>query len=223
MGYIVYDLQLKLLCWLIVLPYVAIIAVIFFKRMAKADRDFPSQRMLHRSMGIFSLMYIINRIFFILSDLERDVNGQTHYHYQLVFVGYIVVSIAFLNILYFGEKFIIKKTKFMLTYITTAVLIIEIILLFIPELFGFGRLLNYGISYFLMMLVLVLFIKMIIQSTGGIRRDFTLTLIGFLIIAAGAILEMDALLSSGIISPWLTPLMFAIGATILAYGLRSKA
>ena len=217
-----YDFPTKLISWLIVLPYITLITILFFRRMAKADRDFPSQRLFHRSMAIFFLMYIANRIFFILSDFERDANGQTEYHYQLVFIGYILVSIAFLNMLYFGEKFIVKKTKFILCYITTAALIVEVVLLFIPELFGIGRLVNYGLSYFLMMLVLILFIKMIVQSIGVIRRDFTLTLIGFLIIALGSILEMDALLSSGIIPPWLTPILFATGASIVAYGLRSK-
>jgi len=191
--------------------------------MAKADKDFASQRLFHRSMGIFFLIYIANRIFFILSDFERNAFGKTDYHYQLVFIGYILVSIAFLNMLYWGEKFIVKKTKFVLSYITTAALIAELVLFFIPGLFGIGRLVNYGLSYFLMMLVLILFIKMIAQSTGEIKRDFILTLIGFLIIAMGSILEMDDLLSSGIMPPWLTPLCFAIGASIVAYGLRSKA
>jgi len=222
-GYLKYDLPTKFWSWIIVLAYTGILTIIFIKRMVKADRNFPSQRFLYRSFAGVFICYIINRVFFILSDFERDLNDTTILHYQFVLFAYIFSSLAFLNLLYFGEKFIIKKTKFMLSYITIVVLVIELILVFFPEMFLLARAISYGLSYALMMLVLILFIRIIIKSTGAIRTDFIITLIGFVIIAAGAILETDALLTTGIIPPWLTPLCFASGASIVTYGLRSKA
>ena len=223
MGYLAYDFNIKFISWIIVLCYTAVLSIIFFIRMGKADKDFPSQRLLHRSVAGVFICYIINRVFFILSDIERDLNNTTAYHYQLVVFGYIFTSIAFLNLLYFGEKYIIKKTKFILSIITIVVLIIETVLVFIPDMFLLARGVSYGLSYFLMALVLILFIRIIIKSTGSIRTDFIVTLIGFAIIAAAALLEMDALLSTGAIPPYLSPILFALGASVVTYGLRSKA
>ncbi len=220
MGYLLYDLTTKTISWLIVIVYLVILGIVFLIRMKNADRDFKSQRLLFRSLALVFYFYILNRFFFILSDFERNLNNTTPFHYQLVNIGYIFSEIAFLNLLYFAEKFAIKKTKFLLTYITTIVIIIEIILVFNPAYFGIVRILTYSLSYTLLLLIFILFLRLTINSTGILRRNFLLTLVGLVIIAAGGILETDVLLSTGIIPPWLTPVLFAIGATIITIGMR---
>ena len=221
MGYLKYDLPTKVISWVIVMIYIGILGTIFLRRMRKADTELVSQKLLYRSMGLVFYCYVMVRVFFLISDFERDANNTTPLHYQFVAIGYIFTSLAFLNLLYFGEKFIIRKSKFILTYITISVLIIESVLVFIPEMFIVVRLLSYGLSYALLGLVFILFLRMTIKSTGSLRRNFLFTLLGLSIIATSGILEIDALLSTGDILPWISPLLFGAGATVVVIGLRN--
>jgi hypothetical protein len=220
MGYLKYNLELKTVSWLIVIVYLVILGIIFLRRMSQADKELKSVRILYRSIAMIFYFYILNRVFFMLSDFERDLYNTTPFHYQLVNIGYIFTELAFLNMLYYGEKFVIKKTRFLLTYITIFTISIQTILVFNPELFGIVRTLSYTLSYALLGLVGILFIRLTAQSTGTLRRNFLLTLLGLAVIAASGILESDAILSTGNIPPWLTPLLFAIGATIITLGMR---
>jgi hypothetical protein len=220
MGYLKYDLTVKTVSWIIVLCYLVIIGIIFLRRMAKADKEFKPVRILYLSLALIFFFYIGNRIFFILSDFERDLHGTSPLHYQFVNIGYIFTELAFISLLYYGERFAIKKTKFILTYITIGIIVIEAVLVLNPEYFIIVRTLTYGLTYSLLALVLILFLRLTAQSTGKLRRNFLITVVGLIILSVGAILETDALLSSGAIPPYLTPILFAIGATIITLGLR---
>ena len=221
MGYLLYDLRVKTISWIIAIIYLAILGIIFLRRMSKVDKEMKSVRILYRSIAFFFFLYIGNRIFFILSDFERDAFGTTDFHYQLVNIGYIFTELVFINLLYYGEKFAIKKTKFALSYITGAIIIIEAILVVNPEYFLIVRALTYGLTYTLLILVILLFLRLRSQSTGDLKKNFTITLMGLIIIALAALLETDALLSTGAIPPYLTPILFAIGATIITVGFRA--
>ena len=64
--------------------------------------------------------------------------------------------------------------------------------------------------------MLSIFIYLTVKSTGQLRTTALRTTIGLLIATVAALLETDALLSSGQIPPFLSPALFSIGITIFA-------
>lgn len=218
MGYLAYDLTTKVVSWTIAIIYIAIIAIIFFIRMTKAPEEPKSQKAMYRSMGLFFVCYIMIRVFFILSDFERDANNITDLYSQYVIIGYTFGNLAFLNVIAFGEKYLIKRERYIMTYIIIFFICFNIfMLIFFPSMLELIRLLNYFLNYTEFGIILMLYLYLIIKATGQIRKNALIALIGLAIAAAGILLEMDALLSTGLIPPYISPIFFSIGITIFAY------
>ncbi|MHA1343996.1 MAG: hypothetical protein ACTSQG_08415 [Promethearchaeota archaeon] len=243
MGCLPYDITIKFWSWTIVIIYCAIISMLFLVKMSKAPKEIKSQREMFRSIALFFLFYIGVRIFFLLSDFERDANCESILYFQYVFLGYICGILAFLSITYFGEKYIIRKTKNIASSAIIICVIIDIIIVIflpyivkyvvitkygenytqaeykhiVPFISNIVRYFNYAVQYSTMGLILVFYIYLIIKSTGTIRRNALVTLLGLAIAATAAFLETDALISSGLIPPFVSPIIFTTGVTIFAF------
>ncbi|MHA1146666.1 MAG: hypothetical protein ACTSR8_00290 [Promethearchaeota archaeon] len=218
MGYLVYDLATKVLAWTLTIIYIGIIAVIFFIRMTKAPEEPKSQKAIFRSTGFFFVCYIMIRIFFLLSDFERDAKGITDLYSQYVIIGYTFGNLAFLNIIAFAEKYLMKKGRYLITYIIIIFIGFNIfMLIFFPYMLDLIRLLNYALNYTEFGIILFFYLFLIFKTTGQIRKNAATALFGLAITGVGIVLEMDILLSSGLIPPYLSPILFSIGITIFAY------
>ncbi len=228
-----YDPTIKLYAWIIAIVYIGAIGIMFFFKMLKVSKEIKSQKEMFRSIGFFLYCYIGVRIFFLFSDLERNINCESLVYFQLVFLGYICSTLAFLNIVHFGEKYILTKTKMKITYIVSVCLIIDaLIVIFLPNIVAFGksqygltlleiaiiiRYFNYAVQYGTGSTLLLLYIYLAIKSTGKLRINALITLTGLVIATIASLLETDALLSSGNIPPYLSPIIFCIGITIFAF------
>lgn len=218
MGHLPYNLGLKTTYWIIVICYLAVLATLFLKKSLKS-KEMPSQKNLNRAIAIFFYMYVLARIFFIFSDFERDPHGQTDLYFQFVAASYISNILGFLVLIVVGEKYLIKPGKFLMSYILGAALIINIIILiFFPALFTIARYFNYAIFYSEVAIVVLLFLYMIRNTPGKLRKNATYSLIGLIIMAVASFLESDALITQGIVQPYYSPILFGVGATIFAYG-----
>lgn len=243
MGCLPYDITIKFYSWLVVIIYVVIIGVLFLNKMRNASDAVKSQKVMYRSIALFFFFYTGVRILFLFSDFERDANCQTLLYFQFVFLGYICSILAFVNLMYFGEKYVIRMERhYVSIMVIIAVIIDAIIVLSLPILvdlyaqsaFGSGyspaeyeqsvllltgvvRIFNYVIQYTCIGIVLMLYIYLIMKSTGKVRRNSIITLLGLAIASAAALLETDALLSSGAIPPWLSPALFAVGISVFAF------
>ncbi len=243
MGCLPYDITIKFYSWIAAIIYISIIAILFFIKMTKAPKEVKSQKVMYRSIALFLCFYIGVRIFFLFSDFERDANCESVLYFQFVFLGYICSIIAFLSIINFGETYVIRQTKHIFSYIIIISTIIDFLaVIFFPNLVNYVleskygsnynqaqyektvievativRYFNYSIQYSQIFIILGLYLYLTMKSTGRIRRNSLITLIGLAISAAAAFLETDALLSSGLIPPFLSPIILCIGLTIFTF------
>jgi len=218
MGYLPYDLTVKAISWIIVMIYCGIFGTIFLVKAIKATKEVKFQRNMYRTISIILFLYVVIRVFFLLSDFERDANSDTLLYYQFVVISYITTAIAFLNIIYFLESTVLRKTKHAISYIIIIMIIIDVsILILFNEYIQMVRYFNYALSYTEVGLILLVYLYLTVKSTGKLRQNSFLSLLGLALAGVASFLEMDALLMTGAIPAWLSPTIFAIGITIFAY------
>ncbi|TFF96947.1 MAG: hypothetical protein EU547_05720 [Promethearchaeota archaeon] len=215
MGNLPYNIILKSIVWLISIIYLGIIALILFIRSQKTE--IKSLKEMRRAFCLFIVFFILQRFFFILSDFQRDTYGQTSLYSRFVILGYIFLIIGFLNIILILEKNVIKKTRYIISIIILIFIGVNVIMLFFPELLNLVRTLNYIISYGEVVLLLIIYLYVIIKTTGNPRKKALITFLGLIFMTLGAILDSEALLTSGISQPFYDPILTAIGATLFGY------
>jgi hypothetical protein len=99
-------------------------------------------------------------------------------------------------------------------------LLIDIIMIFFPDLMGIVRYINYGLLYFEIIILGLLYMYVFKKTSGKVRINSLITIIGLAVMSSSAILELDYFITAGIIMPYYTPIVFAIGATVFAFGQR---
>ncbi|MGV9173358.1 MAG: hypothetical protein ACOC4M_06280 [Promethearchaeia archaeon] len=229
--------------WIIVIIYVSIIAALFLVKMSKTSDQVKSQRIMFRSIATFLFLYVTVRIFFLFSDIERNNNCQSILYFQFVFLAYVCSIAAFLTIIRFGENYLVKGDRHIISIIIFISVVLDILLVFalpnliefivvqqygqsyspsqlqtaILEVAGYVRVFNYVVQYGSGLALLSFYIYVTVKSTGKIRRTALMTLIGLMIAVLASFLETDAILSSGLIPPYLSPVLFATGISIFAY------
>jgi hypothetical protein len=213
MGYLPYDITIKSIAWIIVMGYLIILGLVFIFKYKKS----PEVKF-HIAVSIFFFLYAFARMFFILSDFERDLNSTSLVYYRFVAISYVCFVIAFLNIIYVFEKYI--TNRYAIVYIIVPMLFIDIIMIFIPDFMGIVRYINYGLLYFEIGIVGLLYLYVFKKTSGKVRKNSLISVIGLLIMSSAAILEMDYFITTGLVMPYFSPIIFAIGATIFAYGQR---
>ncbi|MBD3254880.1 MAG: hypothetical protein GF383_07290 [Candidatus Lokiarchaeota archaeon] len=217
-GYLPYNVMLKTTVWLFVIVYLGVIGTFFLIKSKRFPKVGTSQKFLFVAVALFFYMYIITRIFYILSDFERDANSATVLYYRYVAIGHIFIILALANIIFITEKYIINQSKYLLTYAFLIILGINvIILIFSPTLMPAVRYINYGLWYSQVIILLIIYLYLSVKTTGILRKKAFLTFIAIVVMMIGSIIESDALISSGLVSPYYTPIIFSIGATIFAY------
>ncbi|MFX0071528.1 MAG: hypothetical protein ACFFAO_10605 [Candidatus Hermodarchaeota archaeon] len=217
MGYLPYNIYLKTVPWIIVMIYLFLIATYFLVNSLKQPEELKSRKQVLRAIALFFYFYIVKRFFFILSDFERDANGDTQLFYRYTALAYVFYFLALLNFIFLTEKYVINRSKYILTYIFISGLIINIVMLFFPELMPIVRYLNYAILYTEVVILLIIYTYLAIKTTGKLRKKSIFIIIGLLVIVIAEFLESEALIMSGITTPYYSPIIFAIGATIFAY------
>jgi hypothetical protein len=184
-------------------------------RSLKAEEK--SQKDMFRAMALFFYFYIVARIFFIFSDFERDLNGSTLLHYRFVALAYISYILGFLNWIYFLEKYVLIRTKHVITYVLFVFLGVNIFMAFFPDLMPIVRYINYGILYAEVVIVFIIYLYLTINTHGKLRTKSLLSVIAIIVMVIGELIESEPLIASGIVLVYYSPILFAIGASIFAY------
>lgn len=215
MGFLPYDVLLKTTLWVIVMVYLGIIGTYLILKSIKKEEK--SARSMSHAYAIFIYLYIVARLFYIFSDYERDSNAETLLYYRYVALAYVFQILGLLCIIFVLEKYVIIRTKRIVTYIILVLLGVNIIMFFFPNFIPTVRYINYGILYFEVALLIIIYIYLTLNTTGELRTKALLTVIAFFTMITGTILEIDALSSTGLVLPYYTPILFAIGASIFVY------
>jgi len=238
-----YDPTIKIYSWIVVIIYIALIAVLFLVKMSKTSGEVKSQKIMFRSVAVFLFLYIAVRIFFLFSDFERNNHCESILYFQFVFMAYVCSILAFLTIIRFGENYLVKGDRHTVSIVIFVCVIIDIILVItLPALINFLgvqiygssysqselqttilqvaeiiRIFNYVVQYGSGLALLSFYVYITVKSTGKLRKTALMTLIGLLIAVVASFLETDTLLSSGFTPPYLSPILFAVGISIFAY------
>lgn len=215
LAYDVETLALKTTFWIIVMIYLGIIGILLIIRSLKAE--IKSLKETQRAYAIFLFMYAIGRIFFIFSDYERLAHSESPLYHQFVIIAYIFIIIGLLIVIYVLESHVITKTKHVITYIILILLGVNIIMIFFPHLVPVVRFVNYGLLYAEAILILLIYLYLIINTSGRLRTKSTLIALALICMIVGAILDADALITARISSPFYNPILMAIGATLFGY------
>ncbi len=232
-GCLPYDPTIKFYSWIFAIIYTAVIGFLFFIKMLRISKENKSQKEMFRSIGLFFYFYIGVRVCFLFSDFERNLHCESIAYFQFVFLAYIFGVSAFLSIVNFGEKYIITRTKKKITYMIIICIIVDaVIIIFLPTIVNLSnqqfnwtlkqtatyiRYFNYGIQYFTGGIIFLIYLYLIVKSTGRIRRNSIITVVGLGIAVIASFLEIDVLLSTGIMPPYLSPIIFCIGITVFAF------
>ncbi|MHA1147676.1 MAG: hypothetical protein ACTSR8_05480 [Promethearchaeota archaeon] len=216
MGYLPYSLEVKATSWLIVIILLAILASYFYFRMFNVSREFRFQRLFFGALATFLFCYMMARIFFLLSDFERDMNNRTLLYNQFVGVGHLFNSIGVFSMLLLAERNFLKFKKPYLSYFLLSVISIGAFALFFPELLGIVRIIFLVATYISWTMYIIIYINVYRKVTGLFKKTTLFSFVGIFICLIGAFIETDFLLSTGMIPPYLTPILFSIGIMIIS-------
>ena len=214
-----YDVNLKAMFWIVTMVYLGFIGSFFVIKSVKTKENKPLSEMF-RALAILFYMYIFTRLFYILSDYERDANNLSLQYYRYLAMAYICTILALLSIIFVLEKYVIVRVKHSITYIVLIILGVNVIMIFFPALMAIVRYLNYALLYSELAVIIIIYIYLVINTTGDVRKKSMLTLIALIVMILATILELDILLTTGITQPYYSPIIFAIGVTIFAYAQR---
>jgi len=219
MGYLPYDVTLKAFFWIITICFLALDGLLFLIKASKISKKDKLQKELFRALSFFLFLNIGVGLFFILSDFERNIFGTTDLYYRLLASAYIFAMAAFLAPLYIAEREITNPiTKFLLSIVTLIVIGINIVfLIFFPNLIPIIRYIDYCLWGAEVVILFLAYMYIIKESSGDLKKIAILTLIGFGVAACAAILQIDIFISTGLIAPYYSPILFTIGLIFFAY------
>ncbi len=223
MGNVFYNVVLKSILWFVSICFLILVGGLFMKKASKISKENQLKKDLFQACAIFFFLNIGLGIFLILSDLELDVSGETVLYSRYVASGYIFLIAAYLTIIVVAEKHIIKKTRHVISILTLCILGFNVItLIFLPWLVEVTRYVNYctlGIASGISLFIYLYFIKV---TTGELRKIAINTQIGLIIGGSSAILNTKIVISTGFVSPYLSPILYIIGLIFITYVLIKK-
>jgi hypothetical protein len=223
MGYLPYDVPLKSFFWIVTICFLALVGILFIFKTLKISKEEKFKKDLFRTLAIFFLLNICMVIFLILSDFERDAFGQSELHFRLLAIGYIFLITAYLILIVIAEKYIIKKTRHVISIITSVIIGLNVLfMIFFPNLMSIARYINYGLMGTASGISLLLYIYLIYTTTGDLRKIAVITIIGLTVAMCSAFLNMEILTSTGLVLPYYSPILFTIGLILITYVLIKK-
>ena len=198
-----YDFYL----WIVVVVLGFISAFLFYKRMKKSEIDV--QKGLFLGLMLFSVLFALMRVAYILSI---RVPGEVYDFYTLL--GYIFGLSGFGGFLFGIEKYVVTKTKFLLTIFTFIVVGLGILGLFQV----LDRIVVMGFVYGIVMvdtgLMIAVYLGLIIKTTGVIRKRTFYAFLGVVALFLSSSLDSQVALSIWG-NLWVAPLLSIIGVTAI--------
>lgn len=199
----------ELYLWFVAVGLLWLGFVLFMTKAPKVE--LKSQKMHYIAFGFFSLMFGITRVLFITAVFIPD------YYDFFTTLGYITSLTGIIFFLYVLETYLVQKTKRIFFYISLVMFVSSTIALF----GGASRYLALQIQYILLPIVLgavaILYIYLIVKTTGTLRKKIIGILLGMIFIALAQILDGEAFISAFPTFPFVIAPLVLIGGTILFY------
>ncbi|HMF33176.1 MAG TPA: hypothetical protein VKK79_17250 [Candidatus Lokiarchaeia archaeon] len=222
-----YNLAEKLPGWYAVIALCAVLSIVFLVRMSRAKQKKapPSVWKINRGFAIFFLTFLTCRVLFIFSDYERLANGQTRLYSTFVLVGFLCVLGGIAVIAFLADSYMLARPGKTLTWIAVVVFAANVVFIVLAVSTTFIDLsiprwvlyISVGIIF---IIVLFIFFSLARQSTGTLRRNAILALLGLGAALIGSLLDSDAIVQMNIIPIFLPPIIVFVGLFLFALGQR---
>ncbi|HMF30914.1 MAG TPA: hypothetical protein VKK79_05850 [Candidatus Lokiarchaeia archaeon] len=207
-----YARGINLFLWVGAITIMYITGIVFFVRAAKKDLP-PSQVWLNRSFGLLFFLMGVTRIVFILGYII-----EAYYNFLLA-LGYAVASLSLLPIVATFEKWATPQTKRFFTIVAIIICVIAFYFVFTPAQSALSRTIQDIGMPVVAAEFAILYIWIIKNSTGNVRKKAISTFLGALVFVVGILLDSESIIEEWIlISPFLidiAPIVFAIGVIIM--------
>ncbi|MHA1294895.1 MAG: hypothetical protein ACTSQJ_19850 [Promethearchaeota archaeon] len=202
-----YYQGISLICWFIVIGLFFLAFILFFSKGLKTE--LKSLKMSYFAYGVVSLMLGLTRIFFIVAVYIPE-----NYDFYTT-LGYISGISGMIFWLYIVETYLVKKTKRIFTIICSISLSISIIALFGAVSRDLALDIQFILLPFALAVIVLLYIYMIVKTTGTVRVKAIWVLVGLALIAVAQVLDGQDFISAFPNFPLIiTPLIMMAGILI---------
>ncbi|MHA1437134.1 MAG: hypothetical protein ACTSPD_06120 [Promethearchaeota archaeon] len=182
-----YYQGISLVLWIISIALSFLCFILFIKKSQKMD--LKSQKMLYNAYGLFFLFFGFTRIFFITAVYQTDACTDCYDIYTIL--GYIAINIGIVFWLYVLETHLIKKTKKI--FLTIAMISLGVTSIALIGIIKRETILDI-ISVLLiisLLEIIILYIYLILKSTGSVRIKSIWLLIGMLLMFLGYSMDSE--------------------------------
>jgi hypothetical protein len=198
-----------LLLWIVAALILLLGAILFFKRSAKKGL-IESQVQLFRSYGLFALFMTICRAFFMLA-----YNNVLDSYTLLLHIGFLFGQLALIPPIWMFEKYLVKNTKKVFTIIAISLAIISILGVILQDTVIVDLLSQRIGAPVLAVVYFYLYLYLIKNSTGEMKRKCIYMVVGFSILVVGIIFDSIELVSNPLIPLWMSPALFMAGGLLI--------
>jgi hypothetical protein len=215
-----YPFWEKEIAWIIVIAVALIVSITFLSNAVIAKKhNAVSQQKVFIGFGLFGAGLAIIRVLFIFSDIERWNNCLTPKYIQLVLLSYSIGVFSALVLMAVVERDLLQMQKMYMSKAYLIMAIATLILVFVANSINQTyldviRLFNTIVSVFGSIVLMGLFLKIVKDSTGTIRKNGILNFGGIMLVFIGVMLDSDLIIRALKIPIWL-PAIFPIAGFIL--------
>ncbi len=187
-----YYQGLSLILWIVSIVLLFLAAILFLIKAYKTEMK--SQRMMQVGNAFFAAFFGLMRIFFIIAVYE-EFAGRHNYDFYTT-LGYIVALIGLIFWMFVLERYMIRKTKMIFTTIAIVSFIIALIALSGIIERGAALTLIYIILPFSLVIILMLYIYLIVKTTGEIRTKAEYQLLAILLMFIGHLMDSEIFMTN---------------------------
>ncbi|MHA1149946.1 MAG: hypothetical protein ACTSR8_17045 [Promethearchaeota archaeon] len=199
---------ISLYLWFGTITFFFIAFILFIIKGRKLD--LKSQKMLFYGYSMASLGLGFTRVFFLLG-----VHIPDQYDFFTT-LGYLSSLAGLIFWLYILENYLVPKTKKLFTIVSVIAFLVSVVALLSPLPREFALNIQYILLPFSLSAIAVLYIYIIIKTTGDVRVKAIWILIGLVLIAVAQILDGEAFITAYPTFPLvIPPLVMMVG--ILLY------
>ncbi|MHA1731925.1 MAG: hypothetical protein ACTSU5_08270 [Promethearchaeota archaeon] len=227
-----YDLGVKMAGWGSAMAVCLVLGTTFAARAVKARKsDVESVKWVYLGYSLFFFLYVVTRLFLLLSDLERvnTPEGQpdTIWYTRWVIFAYMTSQVAMTFIIYTFERWMLARERRTLTWIAfgstlfCAGFAATSFFTDNSNLINVARLMDYGAAALFFVILLYLMYRLAKDSSGVIKRNAATSLVGAVLILTGILIDSEFLfkyLGPGLM--WLPGVVAAAGLVVFGLGQR---
>ncbi len=190
LGYNLYD---KIIGWSVVIVLCITCATILYNRGIRYGKENPLSFKVYRGYALFLIGFAGTRLLFSFSDFEKQTNGETLLYTQFVLAAFTIGIFGSLSFLYVLEKYLLQLKRTFLSPILFIIGCIAVAFIWLAGLFEniiwLFRYIMYGFSAIGGFFLILLFWRLIANSTGDLRTKAINNLIAVLMILIGGFMD----------------------------------